>query len=619
MNNSTLKFPNHDKQLVIYKSQTFELTENLSNPNSVVYRCIHKDCGSMIELDSKRKKITNSNLEHMNHSVLPPLKQRLRSHKSSNTSNQANIGPHNLTKKISFSVIPTSDSPSRNKSKQKIELKTKGNINSHKTKTKAHPSRDTSQQLSVLPSSSNNESNAHTSDPSTSDITAHVPSDTINANSNSNPGQCTKNVTLSHSIVNTENVTQINIETQTDDFISSSVPTSASNQDLIVQLILKDDEIKSLKQTIASLEFVIQNVEQIHKNNENVAKLNNKLIQNSNRNTGTKEHSKNKSSCFIIGDSHVRGLQHFLSQKTQENSIKVYSHFQPGAGFNEVSKVHHENRNLVNPTSKDFVVLVCGTNDIGSTRWAVIEKAVDNLVFKFKHAHQICVIGVPFRYKNKKSNYHINRFNNKLKTYVQTKSNNIIFMNPNDHLQPRYYARDGLHLNRQGKTIICNEIKKCLDLNYYNKSSRTSSNSYDVELNPESTICHDLIVLDDFEESIRTHITNIQYSESTFSTEPHSNTILFPETSCIETANVDKSVLENTILSKSNVESPYPISGVPNVLVNPSSTQDYYRIANISQCSFSTNTIHSSPIPIVSSSYNRHSPNFREAVLKPIT
>lgn len=95
-----------------------------------------------------------------------------------------------------------------------------------------------------------------------------------------------------------------------------------------------------------------------------------------------------------------------------------------------------------------------------------------------------------------KLNYHIVRFNDKLRNYV-SKFQNVKFVDINEKLRPQYYARDLIHLNRQDKSMLCNKIVKCIE-SYSSLNSRP---------NPESIICHDLIVLNDFEESLQTHIT----------------------------------------------------------------------------------------------------------------
>lgn len=587
MNNSTLKFPNNDKIIVVYKNQTFELTGNQPDNNSTVtYQCIHKECGSMIELDSKRKKIVNSNLEHMNHTVLPPLKQRLRSHKNISQTSQ------DTQKKVSFSTDPIVQTKPKSKSKEKNELNnTKVISELPKSKPKSHQSRDAPQQSPAIHSALTSH---HTNDQSTSSITIH--SDPIQSTCHSNPIQ-SNTVTLSQESPHIEPTVHVNIGSQTDDSISTCVSNKQTLEIIIQQ---KDDEIRNLKQKIASLETIIQNCPNGSKNFNKKKESNPSITDHLN--------FSNDFNCFILGDSHVRGLRHILSS----NPYDVYSYFQPGAGYHEVSMVHSDNAYLIDPSNKDVVVLVCGTNDIGSTQWTVVQKAVDGLLRKFKHVHQICIVGVPFRFRNKKLNYHIARFNTKVKNYVLSKSQNVSFLDLNDHLKPQHYARDNLHLNRQGKSILCNEINKCIKSQINPKG--VSHIPLSCEPISESIVSHDLIVLDDFEESLQTHITNMHYVESTFSSEPRSDTLLFPETSGID--NTNNSVLQNTLVSDSITDTHNP---VPNVLVEPSCSHDYYRIANISHNSFSTNATnaaHSSPIPTISPGHNRHTLNFREAILK---
>ncbi|KAL1458915.1 hypothetical protein WDU94_010939 [Cyamophila willieti] len=504
----------------------------------------------------------------MNHVPLPPLKQRLRSQKTVVVQNNPEVKKQN---RVSFSIQPVTEIKAKHKLNDKNNLdKESREVTKTKTKSKTLQTRDAPQQSPVVPLvlTSN-----HTSDPSMSSIT--INSDPIHLNiMKPSPS----NLTSPHGSLHTEHLVQISIGTQTDDSISSYVNV---NERLVAELRHKDNEIESLKQKISSLESIIQ------ASNSNL--VNNPSVPQSNYRTNHQAKS-NKTcdfSCYILGDSHVRGLQHILSKCIPDDSYDVYAYFQPGAGYKEVSTTHSDNKYLINPSNKDVVVLVCGTNDIGSTQWAVVQNAVDKLLVKFNHVRQICILGVPFRYRNKKLNYHIVRFNAKLKNYVLSKSKIVRFLDPNDQLRPQYYAKDGLHLNRQGKSILCNEINKTI--NSRADVDMVPSKPSTRETVSESIVCHDLIVLDDFEESLQTHIANVQYEgESTFSSQPFRNiTTLFPETSCIDNDSNNTSVVHNTLVPNS-VNNTF--NSVPNVPLEPHCSSDYYRIANIStHNSFSAN------------------------------
>lgn len=170
-------------------------------------------------------------------------------------------------------------------------------------------------------------------------------------------------------------------------------------------------------------------------------------------------HSGTEFTCHLIGDSHVRGLLEKLSPLLP-SGCTVQSTFQPGAGYHEMAKIHNQSPHLVKPDAKDSVIIMCGTNDVGSTQWELIQKGLHNLINKFQHCESLCILGIPFRFCNKKMNFHITRLNTKIKNYVL--SNNVSFLDPNKWLKPKNYAFDGLHLNNEGKTKLSLRLKKCI-------------------------------------------------------------------------------------------------------------------------------------------------------------
>lgn len=167
------------------------------------------------------------------------------------------------------------------------------------------------------------------------------------------------------------------------------------------------------------------------------------------------------STCHIIGDSHMRGISTFL-QPLLPKEMKTNSFFQPGAGLKEIADAQENSPNLMIPIPGDDVIICGGTADVCSTQWDLIQRAIDSLLHKFKDCSRLIYIGIPRQYKVKKLNYHITRLNTKLKNYLISKSNYTIFIDPNRFLKAFHYTRDGVHLNKQGKSIVCNKLKNIL-------------------------------------------------------------------------------------------------------------------------------------------------------------
>uniref|UniRef100_A0A8D8VVE2 SGNH hydrolase-type esterase domain-containing protein n=2 Tax=Cacopsylla melanoneura TaxID=428564 RepID=A0A8D8VVE2_9HEMI len=163
------------------------------------------------------------------------------------------------------------------------------------------------------------------------------------------------------------------------------------------------------------------------------------------------------SKCFLTGDSHLRWMSQELSSILPPNQ-KVESVFHPGACYKDIANVHTNSPNLMRPGPEDTIVIYCGTNDIGYSKWKDVKKGLDVLINKFKACGKVCIIGVPMRLASKKMNYHIAGFNTKLKYYVTSKLPGVRYVNPFNFIKSKHFAKDGLHLNATGKTLMCRKI-----------------------------------------------------------------------------------------------------------------------------------------------------------------
>lgn len=101
-----------------------------------------------------------------------------------------------------------------------------------------------------------------------------------------------------------------------------------------------------------------------------------------------------------------------------------------------------------------------------TSQWEPIQRALESLITKFQHCKCICIVGVPTRLDNKKLNYHITRFNIKIKSYVKSKCPIAKFIDLFKLLKSHDLAKDGIHLNRGGKHKLCNKIKSVLLKDY---------------------------------------------------------------------------------------------------------------------------------------------------------
>lgn len=199
--------------------------------------------------------------------------------------------------------------------------------------------------------------------------------------------------------------------------------------------------------------------------------------------------------------SHVRGLSDILTQLLPTGHT-ASSFFQPGGGFQAVAEAHLNSPDLVNPGSEDSVFVICGTNDIGSTEWAIVQKALDDILHKFRDTN-LCFVGVPLRFIKKKLNFHVARFNCKIKTYVKSKSNTVHYLDPNRFLASRDYARDGIHLNKGGKSKFCNRINNVISGLKPSSSVATQQTVINnVRLNNDTFVCQNLIDLEDLNEPL---------------------------------------------------------------------------------------------------------------------
>lgn len=298
-------------------------------------------------------------------------------------------------------------------------------------------------------------------------------------------------------------------------------------------------------------------------------------------------------SCYIIGDSHVRGIRENLNQFIPK-SCKITSFFQPGAGFHEVAQAQIKSPGLMNSNTLDSVIVFCGTNDIGVAEWETTKQALDDLTDKFQLCKHFYMIGVPLRFNHKKMNFHIIRFNTKLRNYVASKlGKTFTFIDPTRFLKPRNYAIDGLHLNKLGKEKLAKKIFTSMSKNYSFHSTKSKiQNRTTIHTNP----------------NIPNHVLPRPCLPSTppafLSQTPITPGLTFIPNNTEGRFSVTPQNFPNISHSESTFTN-YPIPTIPN----PNSTNSYYRITqksiNTTYPEDNNPMFYSTPIPRVEPGYNR--------------
>uniref|UniRef100_A0A8D9F3Z2 OSK domain-containing protein n=1 Tax=Cacopsylla melanoneura TaxID=428564 RepID=A0A8D9F3Z2_9HEMI len=302
--------------------------------------------------------------------------------------------------------------------------------------------------------------------------------------------------------------------------------------------------------------------------------------------------------CHLIGDSHVRGLARELSS-ILPRSCRAEGVFVPGVGFHGLANQHAQFPRLVTPSTEDSIVVMCGTNDVCSEDWATIQNALDILISKFKSCKIVCVVGVPLRYDNKKLNYHIKRFNLKLRYYFQSKLFNFHFLDPNRFIKPKDYGKDGIHLNKYGKSKLCKRIRmaiadeKLATMLCPPTPSPPSCENWllsepvrdelPIQDNASIIICDDLIDLTDPPQP------DTEDQESFFS-KVMTNTVLFPDTS----------VNNYTSNAEAKCQTPYTYSTPCPI----NSGNRYYQLTQVSLNSFTNNASYCSPLSTTTNQQN---------------
>ncbi|KAI5724899.1 hypothetical protein M8J77_008505 [Diaphorina citri] len=277
----------------------------------------------------------------MNHT---PVSHRLRSNK--NIILNSEVQPKITTKakkRVSFSVSSASNTKTIKPSSSSKSTKPSANVKKIKKpdtlETVEHQTRDATP------------NNCDSLLVPTSFISNHVVDteigklSTLDTRSKANTYDSTCNMPSTSDNMQHNDTTKLRVTfgTQTDDDNLSWLHTK---EILTNKINEQEAEIENLKLQVECLETLLY-------------KPNDQLSQPKSNSKSTPSSISPKFTCHIVGDSHVRGLRDRLSPLLPKGCTS-HAFFKPGAGYHEVAQ---STKNMFNPSSRDPVVLLCGTND----------------------------------------------------------------------------------------------------------------------------------------------------------------------------------------------------------------------------------------------------------------
>lgn len=236
-------------------------------------------------------------------------------------------------------------------------------------------------------------------------------------------------------------------------------------QEIINKQILIDKLEKKSKEDDTLIKNMIQSIRMLEDEN----KVKNVTLND--QPTFVDNSSGRKKIIKILGDSHVRNLNHFIKKELPHNYVTKF-YYKPGACFDQVSKLDPVEDN------SDIVVVIAGTNDVCNSLWYSVENAIVDLSKRYVDK-QVFIVLTPYRRDKTVLNKYINIFNNNVKNLVRNLEN-VKYIDIQNIFAINDYSFDGIHFNRMGKIKICKKIKDALTRpqKKYEYSANHRSNSY---------------------------------------------------------------------------------------------------------------------------------------------
>jgi hypothetical protein len=107
-----------------------------------------------------------------------------------------------------------------------------------------------------------------------------------------------------------------------------------------------------------------------------------------------------KHKVLLIGDRHLRGYSENMKLHLNDQ-LQVSGYIKPGAGTKII--LEQATKDVDNLLAKDFIILSCGSNDIGRVQLSMVFNDVINFIKRVMHTNVI-LLTVPYRHDLKGPN-----------------------------------------------------------------------------------------------------------------------------------------------------------------------------------------------------------------------
>ncbi|KAI5694098.1 hypothetical protein M8J75_010636 [Diaphorina citri] len=436
-----------DKNTVIFQNETY-LFKIPQRDGSIIYKCKIKGCTSTIKLNRNKSKILGGNYTHSHSSLRTPS-----------------------TQASSRSSLPLKTKPKGSQAKPSDQDKST-NLNETLNQIPA-PLQDSSCSKTLIDEANTRDSNicptsvpaeVNTKVPKTHDAPHNMSEG--NVSSLNNIGSSTHCIKSSETGVATGPLQGVNLELQINEL--KILRDALIDQIMEKEKVIHDqsDTILSMKKEMAKLREELTKRKKksgIESHDTGLEIKRNQKENSSTPITGKKtsqkqiidNHVTHKiRNCSLLGDSHCRGLGYYLRRYFD----KVETFFKPGAGFIEIKD--SSTLSMSELCSDDRIIFFCGTNNIQDRDWSSVFSAVDEVLSKYNTCN-LCFVLVPVRWDRPHLNKLVQKFNNRLREKLREK--NVTYLDPNYFLRPWHYAKDGLHLNINGKRLMSLKLKTYLE------------------------------------------------------------------------------------------------------------------------------------------------------------
>ncbi|KAI5756571.1 hypothetical protein M8J77_025980 [Diaphorina citri] len=243
-----------------------------------------------------------------------------------------------------------------------------------------------------------------------------------------------------------------------------TTPGDTATNSLLIQrdaaidtIVTKEREKEELEAELADCKVLISNLQDSIRTIEaawdaDKAELENlrKQVSASRQLSCSSSSGSSRKKLSIVGDSHVHNLEPVL-RKVFPPSYDIKCYPRSGASVEDICTLSVRQHG-----PEDIVILFVGTNDVCKKSWSSLEASFVKLIEKFKGC-KLVVILVPPRRNSDEFNNHIHSLNVKISNLIKNKG--VSYVNPASVLRNKHYSRDNLHLNKLGKTSICQMLK----------------------------------------------------------------------------------------------------------------------------------------------------------------